>query len=86
MEEDQRMELVNRNGVSYWTPIVNREFGSITNFGKWETAFRVFADIYTTKYPGKAAELIQYSHVIHTTSLTYTWENVYYYDREFACI
>ena len=29
------------------------------------------------------AELIQYCHVIHTASLTFAWENVYYYDCEF---
>ena len=83
MEDDQRMELVNHNGVSYWTPMANRELGSISNFSKWETAFRVYSNIYTNKYPKKASELIQYSHVIHTASLTYVWENVYYYDREF---
>ena len=82
-EEDQCMELVNRNGLSYWTPMVNRDLGVISSYSKWEVAFRVFANIYMTKFPQKASELIQYSHVIHTASLTYTWENVYYYDREF---
>ena len=77
------MELVNRNGVSFWTPVTNHDLGAITNFGKWESAFRVFANIYTTKYPHKVAELIQYSHVIHTASLTYVWDNVYLYDKEF---
>ena len=63
--------------------MVNREYGTINSFARWETAFRVFANIYTTRYPAKAAELLQYSHVIDTASLSYTWENVYYYDREF---
>ena len=64
--------------------MANHEYGTISNFGRWETAFRVFANIYTTKYPGKAAELLQYSHVIHTASLSYIWDNVYYYNREFC--
>ena len=83
VEEDQRMELVNRNGLTYWSPVIDREIGVISNFHKWETAFRVFSNIYTMKYPNKAAELIQYCHVIHTASLTYVWENVYFYDKEF---
>ena len=82
-EEDQRMELVNRNGMTYWAPMVDKELGSITSFAKWEVAFRVFSNIYTTRHPQKSSELIQYCHVIHTASLTYVWENVYFYDKEF---
>ena len=82
-EEDQRMELVNRNGMTYWAPMVDKELCSITSFAKWEVAFRVFSNIYTTRYPQKSSELIQYCHVIHTASLTYVWENVYFYDKEF---
>ena len=83
-EGEQRMELVNKNGMTYWSPISNRDLGGlITSFGKWETAFRVYSKVYTTQYPNRAAELLQYSHVIHTASLTYTWENVYMYDKEF---
>ena len=81
--EDHRMELINRNGMSYWAPISDRETGVISSYPKWELAFRVFSNIYSSQYPSKAPELIQYSHVIHTASLTNTWENVYYYDREF---
>ena len=82
-EEDQRMELVNRNGMTYWTPMVDKELGTITSFSRWDVAFRVFSNIYMTKYPHKSSELIQYCHVIHTASLTYVWENVYFYDKEF---
>ena len=28
-------------------------------------------------------ELTQYNHVIHTTSMSYIWDNVYAYDKEF---
>ena len=43
----------------------------------------MFASIYTHHHPNKAGELIQYNHVIHTISLTYAWDNVYAYDKEF---
>ena len=83
LEEDRCMELVNHNEMSFWSPVADREVGSITSFRKWESAFRVFVNIYTSKFPLKAAELLQYSHVIHTASQTYVWENVYLYDKEF---
>ena len=82
-EEDHRMELISRNGMTYWAPVSDREVGVISSFAKWDIAFRVFSNVFTRQYPNKAAELIQYSHVIHTASLTYVWENVYLYDREF---
>ena len=83
LEEDQRMELVNRNGMSYWTPVSECEAETITSFSKWEMVFWVFANIYTSKFSSKASELLQYSHVIHTASQTYVWDNVYLYDKEF---
>ena len=55
----------------------------ISNFGKWDQAFRIFTHIYTGAYPTRAAELMQYSHTIHDASLSFPWENVYAYDRDF---
>ena len=81
--EDSRMELINKGGQSFFIPASDRESGNIHSFAKWEQAFRVFSNIYTRKYPGKATELIQYNHVIYSASQTFTWENVYLYDREF---
>ena len=84
-DNEQCMQSINKNGMTYWSPVSNRDMGGlITGFGKWETAFRVFSNVYTTQYPNRAAELLQYSHVIHTASLTYTWDNVYMYDKEFC--
>ena len=83
-EDDHRMEMVNRGGYSYWVPIADRELTSINNFNKWEQAFRVFSNIYTSYHPSRAGELIQYNHIIHTASQTFLWENVYRYDREFC--
>ena len=44
-EEEVRMELVIKNGRSFWTPI--SESVVINNFAKWEQAFRIYSDIYT---------------------------------------
>ena len=81
VEEDSRMELVIRNGQTFWTPV--SEAIAINSFSKWEQAFRIFANIYTSEYLQRSSELIQYNHIIHSIAGTYTWENVYVYDREF---
>lgn len=70
------MEIVNRNGKTYFVPAVDSDPTGISNFSRWEQAFRVFSNIYTRRYPSRAAELIQYNHVIHTAALSFTWENV----------
>ena len=82
-DEDQLMEMINRNGRTFWVNAANRESGNISGFGRWEQAFRVFTNIYTSKYPSRAAELVQYNHMIHWASTTYAWDNVYHYDKEF---
>ena len=82
-EEDHRMELINRGGSTFFVPVSDREIATISNFGKWEQAFRVFSNIYTRAYPEKASELIQYNHIIFTAANTYVWDNVYQYDNEF---
>ena len=81
-EEEQKMIMVNKGGMSYWIPMTDQN-QPISGYGKWDQAFRVFLDIYTTSYPNRTSELIQYGHIIHTASMTYAWENVYLYDREF---
>ena len=82
-EDETRMEIVNRNGRTFFVPANDTDVGSISNFSRWEQAFRVYSNIYTRRYPGRAYELIQYNHVIHTAALSYTWENVYLYDCDF---
>ena len=80
-EEDSRMELVVHNGKTFWVPMVSSV--NINSFSKWEQAFRVFSNIYCKFNPHRAAELIEYNHVIHTIAMSYTWDNMYTYDREF---
>ena len=82
--EDNRMELINKGGQTFFIPACDKESShSISGFGKWEQAFRVFSRVFLQEYPECATELVQYNHVIYTASLSYTWENVYNYDREF---
>ena len=81
--EDNPMELVFKNGTTYFTPVADRETSVIGNFNKWEQAFCIYSKILTKAHPAKAGELIQYNHVIYTAALTFCWDNVYAYDREF---
>ena len=80
-EEDQRMNLVMRDGKSFWVPV--NEVTAITNFARWQQAFRVYTDIFARSNPFRSAELIQYTHVIHTISQQFSWDNVYMYDKDF---
>ena len=74
-EEDSHLELVMRNGKTFWMPV--SETVTISNFSKWEQAFRIYSNIYTKRFPNKSTELIQYNHIIHTIASIYTWKNVY---------
>ena len=81
--EDQRLEIINRNGMTFLSPASDREQTQITTYNKWEQTFRVYSNVLTARYPNKATELLQYSHVIHTSSMAYAWDNIYAYDKEF---
>ena len=84
MDDDtaqQKMTIVNKGGLSYWVPLAEKQV--INGYYKWDQAFRVFLDIYTGYYPERTSELIQYSHIIQQAAMSYSWENVYQYDREF---
>ena len=69
--------------MSFLSPVSEHEAAAINSYSKWEQAFRIYSNILTNAHPAKATELIQYMHVIHTTALSYVWENVYAYDKEF---
>ena len=81
--EDHRMELIFRGGPTYFVPVSDRENTVISNFSHWEQAFRIYSNILTRSYPAKASELIQYNHTIYTAALSFAWDNVYHYDKEF---
>ena len=59
VEEDGHMQLVIKNGQSFWVPVSESESININNFSKWEQVFRVYANIYTKGNPDRAGELIQ---------------------------
>ena len=82
-EDDQHFEMIFRGGQAFWIPAGEKDLQSIHNFNRWEQAFRVYSDIYLHKHPTRSTELIQYNHIIHSASLTYVWENVYSYDKDF---
>ena len=83
-DDENRLEFVTRNGLTYLTPVGDRDGGSnINSYIKWEQAFRVYCNVLTAKYPSKATELLQYNHIIYSASTAYVWENVYAYDKEF---
>ena len=83
-DERQRIEIINHNGMSFLSPVANRDSNiSINSYGKWEQAFRVYSNILTTRFLGKSPELLQYNHTIHSAAMSYQWDNVYAYDKEF---
>ena len=82
-EDDHRMELVYKAGATYFVPASDKDGSVINSFTKWEKAFRVFSNIFTREYPKRASELIQYNHVIYSAAMSYYWDNVYLYDKEF---
>ena len=84
-EEDHQMVMVQKGEDTFYVPAWarDRDTGGINSYFKWEQAFRVFSNIYLEEYPQKAGELLQCHHIIHTTLLSYVWDNVYCYDREF---
>ena len=79
----QRLEIINKNGVSFLVPVTDKEKISINSYSKWEIAFRVYSNVLTAKFSHKSTELLQYNHCIHNASTTFVWDNVYAYDKEF---
>ena len=82
-EEDHRLEIINKGGMTYWVPVSDRESSPINSYFKWEQAFRVYINIFSKQNPKRVTELLQYNHVIETAAAAYPWENVYKYNREF---
>ena len=84
MEEDDRLQPFVKDGRVFWQPPQDNSNLSINSYYRWEQAFKVYSNVYTKAYPQRGSELIQYSHDIHAASLTYIWDNVYQYDKEFC--
>ena len=82
MTDDNVMELVTRGGQTFFAPAHDRD-SKITNVKKWDSAFRVYAAIYSEANPTRAAEIWQYIYVIHKAASNYYWDNVAFYDFTF---
>ena len=79
--DDNRMEMVNRDGATFFIP-ADRD-AKINNLHKWDQAFRVYAAIYCKSNPSKSAEIWEYVYIIHTAAATFQWDNVAWYDYTF---
>ena len=76
------MELVSKNGLTYFVPLQDRN-AQINGLCKWEQAFRVYAAIYSQAQPHRASEIWQYVYVINLAASSYHWNNVSFYDQAF---
>ena len=79
---DKRLQLVNRDGESYFVPSVDKET-KINNVKKWEQAFRVYTTVYCKANPERSAEILQYADVINRAAQIFSWDNVAKYDYVF---
>ena len=80
--DDNRMELVNKEGQMFFVRAANKE-NKIKNVRKWEQAFRVYAAIYSAANPHRAHEIWQYVYVINSAASCYVWDEVAQYDFMF---
>ena len=80
--DDNHLEWIHQDGGTFLAPVVDRA-NKITNFRKWDQAFRVYATIYCRANPSRAKEIWQYVLVINTAATTFMWDNVYEYDVTF---
>ena len=81
-KDEQKMQLVNKDGISYFVPATDREC-KIDNIKKWEQAFRVYTTIYCKANPHRAGEILQYVDVINRAAAIFNWDNVAKYDYVF---
>ena len=79
---DNRMQLINKDGVSYFVPAIDRDT-RIDNIKKWEQAFRVYTTIYCKANLTRAGEILQYVDIVHRAAAIFNWDNVAKYDYVF---
>ena len=81
MNDEQCMQFVNKDGVSYLVS-ADRDL-KINGICHWEQAFKIYAAIYSKVNPHHSSKIWQYVHIINTAAGAYVWENVAYYDFTF---
>ena len=58
--DNSRLKMIVREGKTYWVPACSNEGMEISNFNRWEQAFRVFTDVYVRTFPYRALEFNTY--------------------------
>ena len=54
-QDDHRLAFINKDGVPYLVPAGDTSKDTqISGYVGWDQAFRVYSEIITSKYPGKA--------------------------------
>ena len=86
LHDDRRVQVINREGGTFFVPTTEREAPAISSLKRWEQAFEIFASIYVKCHPDQAAELFEYISVIRNAAATFIWDNVYTYDCKFRRI
>ena len=81
LRTDGWVDLINKDGQTYFVP--HQKETRINGVRKWEQAFRVYAAIYSSVNPTRAAEIWLHVHTINMAASSYIWEDVAYYDYTF---
>ena len=81
-KDESRMQLINKDGYSYFVPTIDRDC-RIDGIKKWEQAFRAYTTIYCKANPTRAGEILQYIDIIHRAAAIFNWDNVAKYDYVF---
>ena len=57
LNQESRLDIVNRSGRSFLVPNNERELLSINSFKRWEETFHIYSGIYTMAHPHHANEI-----------------------------
>ena len=80
--EDGCLEWVTKDRLTFLAPAQDKD-QKITNYKKWDQAFRVYTSIYCNVKPSRLGEIWQYIHTISSAATSFQWDNVAYYDTVF---
>ena len=82
-KKDNNLEILSKDGRSYFLPGSERDQIEINSFRHWEQVFRLYAGIFAQANPSRGHELFQHVNNIHAAAVSFVWDNVYQYDIEF---
>ena len=78
-----KLNVINKDGRSYFVPANEKEPPTINSLKRWEQAFEAYATIYTNVHPDRSSEIFRYIYNIREAASMYIWDNVYSYDIKF---